>query len=145
MKAARFLTSVAFATGLATVANAEDVQRVVTVVTSPEPQTQLMSMVLTMQAMNAGADAQILLCGPGGDIALQDAPAKATNGQPPRDMSPQGAMQMLMQNGLKVQVCAIYLPGEGQDESVLIDGVTVAAPPAMAADMMAPNTTIMSF
>jgi hypothetical protein len=50
-------------------------KKVVTVVTSPDAQTQLMSMVLTMQAAQQGASAtHILLCGPAGDLALKDAP-----------------------------------------------------------------------
>lgn len=48
---------------------------------------------------------------PGGDIALKDAPATAP--QPPRDMSPQGLMQKIMEAGATVEVCAIYLPGAG--------------------------------
>ena len=39
--------------------------RLVTVVTSAEPQTQLMAMVLTMQAVQQGTDVHMLLCGPG--------------------------------------------------------------------------------
>lgn len=47
-----------------------------------------MTMVLTPYAVQQGATAQILLCGPAGDIALQDAPETATAGQSPRDASP---------------------------------------------------------
>ncbi len=55
-------------------------------------------------------------------------------------------MQMMMANqGLKVQVCAIYLPGRGEDASVLVEGVTAAAPDAMGAAIVAPGTTVMSF
>ncbi|EEB85168.1 conserved hypothetical protein [Roseobacter sp. GAI101] len=105
-----------------------------------------MAMVLTMNAISAGADAEVLLCGPAGDIALRDAPASATAGQPPRDASPQGLMKMMMvQMGLKVQVCAIYLPGKSADASVLIDGVSTAAPDAMGDAIVAPNTSVMSF
>ena len=96
--------------------------------------------------MNAGAEAEVLLCGPAGDIALADAPASATTGQPPKDASPQGLMKMLMaKKDLKVQVCAIYLPGKGMDASVLLDGVTAAAPDAMGAAIVSANTTVMSF
>jgi hypothetical protein len=121
-------------------------QKLVTILTAPEPQTQLMAMVLTMQAAQQGLDTHILLCGPAGDIALKDAPESATAPQPPRDMSPQGLMQAIMnQAGGRVEVCAIYLPGRGEDESVLIDGVTAAKPGPMAAEIVAPNTRVMSF
>ena len=146
MRFSNILSATALALGLATTAQAQDVNKLVTILTAPEPQTQLMAMVLTMNAMAAGAEAEMLLCGPAGDIALRAAPETATAGQPPRGASPQGLMQMMMANqGLKVQVCAIYLPGRGEDASVLVDGVTAAAPDAMGAAIVAPGTTVMSF
>jgi intracellular sulfur oxidation DsrE/DsrF family protein len=143
-----FLTSLSLAASLLTggAALAEGPNKLITILTAPEPQTQLMAMVLTMNAIAAGAEAEVLLCGPAGDIALKEAPASATAGQPPKDASPQGLMAMMMaKNGLKVQVCAIYLPGKGADASVLLDGVTAAAPVAMGAAIVAPDTTVMSF
>lgn len=144
----RTLGSLAMASmmALAPAANAEDPNRLITILTAPEPQTQLMAMVLTMNAMAAGAEAEMLLCGPAADIALKEAPASATTGQPPRDASPQGLMKMMMEkNGLSVKVCAIYLPGKAADASILIDGVTAAAPDAMGAAIVADDTTVMSF
>ncbi|MCC5982730.1 MAG: DsrE family protein [Rhodobacteraceae bacterium] len=126
-------------------ASADDAAALVTVVTSEQPQTQLMAMVLTTQAVEQGASARILLCGAGGDIALADAQDTATAPQPPHDMSPQGMLQMLMERGVTVEVCAIYLPGLGADESVLIDGVGVAQPPAMAGAMLDEGARVWSF
>lgn len=146
MRLSKILTSSALALGLATTAQAEEPNKLITILTAPEPQTQLMAMVLTMNAMAAGAQAEVLLCGPAGDIALKEAPASATAGQPPKNASPQGLMKMMMEkNGLKVQVCAIYLPGKGADASVLVEGVTAAAPDAMGAAIIADDTTVMSF
>lgn len=126
-------------------AAADDMARLVTILTAPEPQTQLMAMVLTMQAVQQGARARILLCGPAGDIALKDAPAGATAPQPPRDMSPQGLMRKIMETGAPVEVCAIYLPGKGVGPEALIEGVTAARPDAMAAELLKENTRILSF
>ena len=124
----------------------EGPSRLVTVLTAPEPQTQLMAMVLTMQAAEQGATPHILLCGPAGDLALADAPESATAGQPPRDMSPQGLMQAIMQReGARVEVCAIYLPGRGEGPEVLLEGVGVAEPGAMAAAIMAPDTRVTGY
>ena len=121
-------------------------EKLVTVVTSPDAQTQLMAMVLTMQAAQQGADTHIMLCGPAGDIALKDAPETATAGQPPRDMSPQGLMQMIREKtGATVDVCAIYLPGKGADQSVLLDGIGVAKPDAMARRLMDDDTRVLSY
>jgi predicted peroxiredoxin len=127
-------------------AQADSPNRLLTILTAPEPQTQLMAMVLTMNAMAAGAKAEMLLCGPAGDIALKDAPETATAGQPPKGASPQGLMKMMMEkNGLKVQVCAIYLPGKAADASALLEGVTAAKPNDMGAAIVTPGTTVMSF
>ena len=146
MRLSKLITASAIALGLATTAQAESPNKLITILTAPEPQTQLMAMVLTMNAIAAGAQAEMLLCGPAGDIALQDAPASATAGQPPKDASPQGLMKMMMaQKGLKVQVCAIYLPGKGADASILLEGVTAAAPDAMGAAIIDDDTTVMSF
>ncbi len=142
------LTSLSLVATLLTggAALAEGPNKLLTILTAPEPQTQLMAMVLTMNAIAAGAEAEVLLCGPAGDIALKDAPASATAGQPPKDASPQGLMAMMMaKSGLKVQVCAIYLPGKGADGSVLLDGVTAATPDAMGAAIVAPGTSVLSF
>lgn len=146
MRFSKALTASVLSLGLAGAAQAQDPSKLVTILTAPEPQTQLMAMVLTMTAMSAGAEAQMLLCGPAGDIALKDAPASATEGQPPKGASPQGLMKMLMEKqGLKVEVCAIYLPAKGMEADVLLDGIGSAKPDAMGAAIMAPGTTVMSF
>ncbi len=126
-------------------AKADENPNIVTVVTSPEPQTQLMSMVLTMQAIQKGSKAHILLCGPGGDLALKDAPTNATAPQKPKGMSPQGLMKKIMETGAAVQVCALYLPNKGVGGEALIDGIAAAKPPVMAGHLLADNTRILSF
>ena len=135
---------VVFALAFAGQAMAQD-KKLVTIVGTPEPQTQLMSMVLSMQALQQGASVYILLCGPGGDLALKDAPDSATAPQAPRGMSPQGLMQKIMAEGGTVEVCAIYLPNKGVGQDALIDGVGTAKPPAMAARLLEDNARIMSF
>jgi hypothetical protein len=134
--------ALALSTGAAV---AQDGAPLVTVVTAENPQTQLMAMVLTSQAAQQGHPVRVLLCGPGGDMALADAPEGVTAPQPPMGASPQGLLTQLLANGATVEVCAIYLPGLGADASVLIDGVTVAQPPAMAAAMAAEGTVVWSF
>jgi intracellular sulfur oxidation DsrE/DsrF family protein len=143
----KLLTAAALgvATLAAPAAEAEEAKQIVTILTSEEPQTQLMSMVLTMQSMQAGAGAYVLLCGPAGDLALKDAPAPATAPQPPKGMSPQLLMQKIMQQGATVEVCAIYLPGKGVAQDALLDGIGAAKPPAVAKRLLADGTRIMSF
>jgi predicted peroxiredoxin len=139
------LAAAALAAAAVAPALAEGPDALVTVVTAENPQTQLMAMVLSMQAMEQGHSLRILLCGPGGDIALRDAPESATAPQPPRGASPQGLMQAMIGQGARVEVCAIYLPGLGADASVLIEGVGVAQPPEMAGAMLADDTIVWSF
>lgn len=142
------LTSLSLAAGLLTggAALAEAPNRLPTILTAPEPQTQLVAIVLAMNAMAAGAEAEMLPCGPAGDIGRKEAPASAPAGRPPRDARPQGPMSMMMaKNGLKVRVCAIHLPGRGTDASVLLEGVTAAAPDAMGAAIVAPGTSVLSY
>lgn len=144
MKFRSTLAAAALVAGAAA-ASAEDARPLVTVVTAEHPQTQLMAMVLSMQAIEQGHELRMLLCGPAGDIALRDAPESATAPQPPRDMSPQGLMQAMIGRGAQVEVCAIYLPGLGADAGVLIEGVGVAQPPEMAGAMLADDTIVWSF
>ncbi len=143
----RFLTTAAIAALLAAPALAEGGKtKVLTILTAPEPQTQLMAMVLTMNAVAAGAEASVLLCGPAGDIALKDAPATATEGQPPKGASPKGLLsKMIAEMSVKAEVCAIYLPGKGADASILMDGVTAASPSAKGAEIADGATQILSF
>lgn len=133
------------ALGIGTAAQADEVPNLVTILASGEPQTQLMSMVLTMQSMQQGANAYVLLCGPAGDLALKEAPSSATAPQKPQDMSPQGLMRKVMESGATVEVCAIYLPNKGVDATALLDGIAAAKPPEVAARMLAPDAQIMSF
>ncbi len=87
----------------------------------------------------------MLLCGPGGDLGLSEAPERPTATQPPRDMSPQGLMQAITKQGGTVEVCAIYLPGRGEESDVQLDGVGVASPPDMAAAMLTEEARVWSF
>lgn len=142
------LTALALVAGttLALPAQAQDQKNLVTILTAEDAQTQLMAMVLTMNTVQAGATAQILLCGPAGDLALKDAPAAATAAQAPMGMSPQGLMTTIMEKtGTKVEVCAIYLPNKGVGEEALLDGITAAKPPAVAGALISDNTVVMSF
>ncbi|MGD1876546.1 MAG: hypothetical protein ACFB13_03490 [Kiloniellaceae bacterium] len=116
-----------------------------TIVTAPEPQTQLMAMVLTMQSMQKGAKARILLCGPAADIALKEAPAAATAPQQPKGMSPKGLMMKIMEAGTPVEVCAIYLPNKGVGPEALIEGVKAASPSEMAGHLLADDTRLLTF
>lgn len=125
---------------------AEPSKQLVTIVTSANAQTQLMAMVLTMQAVKQGASAHILLCGEAGDMALKDAPKTATSPQKPKGMSPQKLMKLIMKKTkTTVEVCAIYLPNKGVTLTALIDGITAANPQKMGKRLLGENARILSF
>lgn len=126
--------------GMATAS--EDRYDLFVVVTSPEPQTQGMAMVLSIQALKQGAKVEMLLCGPGGDLALKDA---AQTTLKPRGVTPQGMLTTLIGMGVKPQVCALYLPNGNKSPADLIEGVTVAQPPAIAAALLAEDKKLFTF
>lgn len=141
----KLLAALALAAATATGVQAADKPNLVTILTAPEPQTQLMAMVLSMQSLQQGSKVDILLCGPAGDIALKNAPESATTPQKPKGMSPKKLMQMIMQKGGTVAVCAIYLPNKGLSADALLGGIGMAKPPMMAGKLLAGNTRVISF
>lgn len=142
----RLVAAVLLGAVLAAPVHAQDAApRLLTVITAPEPQTQLMALILTRAAMQKGAVADVLLCGPGGDLALAEAPEAARTPLPPRGLSPQGLLTRLIEAEATVSVCAIYLPGRGAGPGALIDGVTVASPAGMADLINDPAVKLLSF
>ena len=126
-------------------AAAETPARLVTVLAAPDPETQLMAMVLTTQAVARGTEARVLLCGPGARIAWAEPPETATAPQAPKGASPQGLLAALVAQGVRAEVCAIHLPNAGLTEDALIEGVGVAQPPAMGAALLAPGARLLTF
>ena len=130
------------AAGLGPAAAGDETPALFVVVTSPEPQTQAMAMVLAIEARKRGAGVEVLLCGPGGDIALKDAPQTVLK---PRGATPRDLLTTLIGAGVRARVCALYLPNKGGSPADLIDGVGVARPPAIAAALLAGDTRLFTF
>ena len=121
---------------------AEKGQDMLFIVTSPDAQTQMMSMVLLTQSFKKGANVNVLLCGPGADITVKG--SKETKFKP-IDKSPQMLLKGLVKNGVSVQVCPLYLPNKGLTIDALIPGVTLAKPPVVAGQMIQPGTKVVTF
>ena len=121
---------------------AEKGQDMLFIVTSPDAQTQMMSMVLSTQSFKKGANVSILLCGPGADITVKG--SKETKFKP-IDKSPQMLLKGLVENGVSVQICPLYLPSKDLTIDALIPGVTQANPSAIADQMIQPGTKISTF
>jgi len=102
-------------------------------VTSSDNQSQGMAMVLATQMVEQKATVRILLCGPAGQLALKTYEPTALK---PRNVTPKQMMVGLMKAGAMVEVCALFLPNADRSPADLIDGVSVAKPPEVAAHML---------
>ena len=141
-----FVAAAAVFVSTASYSSAQEVSDVVAVVTSPQPQVQLMSMVLSVQAAQQGVNVHILLCGAAADMALKNAPDTVTAPQPPLNVSPQSFMTILGGNeNATIEVCALYLPGKGIQKTDLLDGIGVATPGDMAALLTKSGARVLSF
>lgn len=111
-------------------------------VTSADNQAQGMAMVLAGQMVEQKAAVRVLLCGPAGQLALkayEPAPLK------PRNVSPKQMMAGLIKGGATVEVCALFLPNADKTPADLIEGVSVAKPPEVAAYMVKPGVRAFGF
>lgn len=124
---------------------AEAERPMLTVLTSGDPETQLMALVLTNAAREKDLSPQILLCSAAADLALKDPPAETLAPQQPKGASPAGLLRKLKAEGVKVEVCAIYLPNRPYGAEALEDGVGVATPPDVAAAFTAEGAVVLSF
>jgi len=112
------------------------------VVTTDDPVTQLMSMVLADQSVKKGATVDILLCGSAGSLAIKDSAQVFLK---PRNMSPQMMLKNLIENDVNVELCPIYLSNSKKSVPNLIDGVSVAKPAQIADKLLGENTKILSY
>lgn len=117
----------------------------VSILTTGDPQTQLMCLVLTLQARQQGSDVFVLLCGPAGYLALMDPPEAATAPQKPNGMSPQAMLRKIQNCGGRVEVCALYMPNRGITQDALLPGIHPANPSQVTARILDANTRQITF
>lgn len=103
------------------------------IITRDPPETQLMALIISKAAADDGLAVRILLCDKGGDLTLKAPPAISQTALAPKNMSPTGLLSNLIDSGIKVDVCAIYLPNRAFGEEALLENVGVATPPDIAA------------
>lgn len=139
------LTAYASAETPAKPVSEEGQSSMLTIITSAEPETQLMALILTNSARAKGEQPHILLCNAAGDLALAQPPEAATAPLQPKGFSPQGLLKKLMADGVDVDVCAIYLPNRPFGAEALMEGVGVATPDRMGEKIARPGETILSF
>lgn len=112
------------------------------IVTTDDPITQLMSMVLAAQTSNKGATVDVLLCGEAGSLAVKNSPEVLLK---PKNKSPQMLLKKLLQNGVSVEICPPYLPNKEKTPLDLIDGVAVAKPSQVADKLLHEDIKILSY
>ncbi|MCE9665883.1 hypothetical protein LY622_20860 [Halomonas sp. M5N1S17] len=128
--------------------HAQQDDKALVIVTSGSLQTQGMAMILANAMQQQGTALQILLCDAAGDLGLEGYNSEGINtppGHPMEQVTPEAIMQMMMREGARVDVCAIYLPNSDHGEDDLREGVGVAAPGPMAEMMRDPNIPVYSF
>lgn len=114
-------------------AASESVENALVIVTSGDTQTQGMAMVLSGAMREQGADVQILLCDAAGDMATDAYQGTALK---PFDATPAERLQALINQGVVVELCALYLPNSGLSPQDIIEGVNPRAQPPQIANLM---------
>ena len=129
--------------GFAGMAEAQsDNESLFVVLTSDDAETQMMAMVLATQSLNKDVPVRVLLCSNAGDLALEDSKSPAFA---PANRSPKQLLVGLMNNGVQVEVCGIYLPNRDYTEADLMDGIGTAAPPEVAEYMKQKGVRYFTF
>ncbi|MFM9816575.1 UNVERIFIED_CONTAM: hypothetical protein K0B97_01350 [Spiribacter pallidus] len=141
MKKAAFVLLLMAGPGLALAQTDADM---LTIITSDEEQTQAMALILTMQAQKADASPQVLLCDDAGELAVASEASDSEVLRGP-DASPAQMVRRLVDHGVQVDVCAIFLPNSEYTDTDLIDGVGVAQPPAIGAMVADPAVRLFTF
>jgi|GEM_PF-1997842 len=122
--------------------DSENSKNLLIIVTTDDPITQLMSMVLADRSMEKGATVDILLCGSAGSLAVKDSAEVFLK---PRNTSPQMMLKNLIRNNVNVELCPLYLSNSEKSVPNLIDGVSVANPTRVADKLLREDTKILSY
>lgn len=109
--------------------------------TSDETQIQGMALVLSAQMLQQNAKVQLLLCDDAADLALTHTQSEKLK---PFNKSPAELLDDLIQQGVQVEVCALYLPNKTGDKTLKV-GVGTAKPPQIAAKMLNDKVKTFSF
>ncbi len=102
-------------------------------ITSEDAQTQMMGMVLSTMTLKKGKEVNMVLCSHAGNLALKGMESPTLK---PQDKSPKIMREAIIKQGAKVEVCPLYLPNAGKDETVLLEGITVAKPAEVAKNLL---------
>jgi len=85
---------------------------------------------------------RVLLCSEAGKLALKGHEAPTLK---PRDISPKQMLESLMQQGARVEVCALFLPNLGKAQEDLVQGVSAAKPPVITELLLNKKVRLLTF
>lgn len=121
----------------------DSADKALVLVNSGDTQTQGMAMVLSGAMLAQGADVRLLLCDAAGDMAVKENQGETLK---PFNATPGERLQGLINDGVVVELCALYLPNSGLAAEDIIDGVNPRAqPPEIARLMLQNDTKVFSF
>lgn len=109
--------------------------------TSGDAETQMMAMVLATQSFNQGVQVRILLCSEAGELSLKESDSPVFK---PADRSPKQLLNSLIEQGITVEVCGIFLPNRDYTVDDLMENIGVASPPEVADYMNRESVKIFS-
>ena len=115
------------------IANDNSAKGLNVLLTSKDAQTQMMAMVLSTMTLKEKKEVKMVLCSSAGDLAVKGMESPTLK---PQDKSPKMMLEAIIKQGAKVEVCPLYLPNAGKDESVLLEGITVAKPAEVAKNLL---------
>ena len=118
------------------------VMGVFVVVTSGDPQTQFLAMLLSTKMKGQGKSVRILLCSDGGHMAIKGSHQTAVK---PFGKSPQDMLVGLQQGGVRIEVCPFYFPNHGKSATDMLDGITQSNPDDVANALMEPGIKLFTF
>ena len=101
--------------------------------TSKDAQTQMMAMVLSTMTLKDKKEVKMVLCSSAGDLAVKGMESPTLK---PQDKSPKMMLEAIIKQGAKVEVCPLYLPNAGKDETVLLEGISVAKPAEVTKNLL---------
>jgi predicted peroxiredoxin len=112
------------------------------ILSSDSLQTQGMAMVLGNTMAKSGTKVNVLLCDAAGDLALKKSESALMK---PKNVSPKMLLNKLKGQGAQVNVCALYLPNNEFSKNDLLEGVGVAKPNEIAAQMTNRHIRVFTF
>lgn len=114
------------------------------IVTSDSAATQTMALILSRAERNRNTSVHVLLCDQAGTLALKPS-SLSESAKTGGDSFPRQLLQSLLDQGVTVQVCGIFLPTSELTPDDLLPGVTPAKPDAISDKMGDPDTKVFVF